>query len=54
MSDIVSFMTFFGSSTVLIYQLRESSLVPSGFLIAQFLRESAVYEAFVVMGELAL
>ena len=35
-----------------IYQARESSLVPAGFLTAQFLQEKVIYEAFVVMGEL--
>ena len=32
------------------YQARESSLVPAGFLRAQFLQKQLVYETFVVMG----
>ena len=35
-----------------IYQAKESSLVPAGFLTAHFLQELKVYEAFVVMGKL--
>ena len=34
-----------------IYQARESSLVPAGFLTAQFLQKQ-IYVAFVMMGEL--
>ena len=45
-------------STVLpnlfIYQARESSLVPAGFLTAQFLHKLLIYEAFVVEGKLGL
>ena len=33
----------------LIYQARESTLVPPGFLIAQFLQKMQVYEAFVLI-----
>ena len=32
--------------------LRQSSLVPAGFLTAQFLQKLEIYKAFVVMGEL--
>ena len=32
-----------------IYLARESSLVPAGFLTAQFLQKLYIYEAFVVM-----
>ena len=35
-----------------IYQARECSLVPAGFLAAHFLQKKRIYEAFVVMGEL--
>ena len=37
-------------SNLFIYKARESSLVPSGFLTAQFLQKLKIYEAFVVMG----
>ena len=33
-----------------ICQARESSLVPAGFLTAQFLKANTIYEACVVMG----
>ena len=37
---------------LLIYQTRESSLVPAGFLAVHFLQKLYIYEAFLVMGEL--
>ena len=39
-----------GCPTCLVTRLEESSLVPAGFLTAQFLQK--IYEAFVLMGEL--
>ena len=36
-----------------IYQARESSLVSAGFLTAQFLKKTVVYETCVVMGDKA-
>ena len=35
-----------------IYQARESSLVPAGFLTAEFLQKKVIFEAFVLMGKL--
>ena len=35
------------SGNLFIYQARESSLVPAGFLTAQFLQKLYIYEAFV-------
>ena len=39
-------------TNLLIYQAKESSLVPAGFLTAQFLQKNLFYEAFLVMGPL--
>ena len=35
-----------------IYQARKSSMVPAGFLTAQFLQKPWIYEAFVAVGKL--